>query len=159
MACSITIGEILTVIIALAAFYVAYRVAKTQIALNEKLLIAENLVAVDAVIADSIEQKDNITTVYSEVQIYNISKSILYLTEYTYNGTRYPNINSILPLNPARFYWIAIPVVIDGRTDIPHVHIVLTLSDINNVKHYCEISIDYVNSKWLQKVERCTKCE
>ena len=50
MEISITLGDIVSSFIAIAAFFVTYRVAKSQIALNSKILLAENLVAVDAMV-------------------------------------------------------------------------------------------------------------
>ena len=157
MELSITVGDIVTSIIAIFTLYVAYRVAKSQIALNSKILLTENLVAVDALVCNSPPfPVDNHIIIHSQVHIQNISKSIIYLDEYTYNGIKYPNIKSILPPNPLRYYYIELPDIIDGNPAQSHIQIVLFLEDINNNKYSCSIFIDFINNTWVQKVERCT---
>ena len=159
MELSITLGDIVSSFIAVIAFFVAYRVAKSQIALNSKILLAENLVAVDALIYYFPPvQEDNNIIINSRVHIQNVSKSIIYLEEYTYKGQKYPNINSILPPTPMRFYYIDLPTVVNGYPVSSHVHIDLVLRDINDVKYSCSIFVDYINNEWIQKVGRCILC-
>jgi hypothetical protein len=159
MEISITLGEILSSLIAGAALIVALLVAKSQIALNAKILLAENLVAVDAIIYNfQPVQVENITIIHSRLHIQNISKSIIYLKDYTFNGNKYPNKDSILPPNQNRSYYIELPDVVNGNPVSSHVHIDLVLIDINQKKYSCSIFVDFINNEWIQKVERCIQC-
>ena len=94
---SITLGEIISSVVSLKALIIAFIVAITQIKLNKKLLLIDNLVAVNADISSNLITGTNNDNPYWELQIYNIGKSLIYLTEYIFDGKKTPNINRILP--------------------------------------------------------------
>ena len=155
---SITFGELLSSLVALLALIVAYLVANSQIKLNKRLLLTNSVVAVDAEVSSTLIPGTNNNDPYWELQIFNIGKSIMYLSEYTFDGKKYTNINRMLSPDFRAGHVINLPPVeqhIDR--DIPQHHIELVLSDVEDQKYLCSIDVRFINGKWREEVTRCNK--
>ena len=133
-------------------------VALFQIRLNKRLLLIDNLVAVNAEVSSTLITGTNDNNPYWELQIYNIGKSTVYLTEYAIDGKKNLDINRVLPQGFGQGYFINIPKI-ENYTDrdIPQHHIELILSDIEDKKHSCSIYIRFINGRWREEVTRCKK--
>ena len=154
----ITFGEITSSIIAFIALVVAGCVAIFQIKLNKRLLLVDNLVAVNAEISSNLITGTNDDNPYWELQIYNIGKSIIYLTEYIFDGKRNSNINRILPPVFGQGYFINLPKIEGGPAeDIPQHHIELIINDVEDKKYSCSIYVKFINGRWREEVTRCKK--
>jgi len=158
MSWSMTLGELLSSLVALLALIVAYLVANSQIKLNKRLLLTNSVVAVDAEVTSTLIPETNNNEPYWGLQIFNVGKSIMYLSEYTFDGKKYTNINRILSPDFGTGHVINLPPVekhVDG--DIPQHHIELILSDVENQKYTCLIDVRFINGKWKEEVTRCNK--
>lgn len=100
--------------------------AKDQKELNKRLLLTDRLVQVNAEVL-SMGTKDD--GPYWELQVCNIGKYIIYLTEYTFDGTKHSNINRLLP--PGNGQWTCIVPDIEkcSKGDIPQHFIEMILGD------------------------------
>ncbi len=157
----ITVGEIVSSMISLVALVVAAGVAIFQIRLNKRLLFTDQFVQVNVdVFSRQLTSASDEEPIW-ELQIYNIGKSVVYLTDYLFDGKKNSNINRILPpIYGQAGYYITLPKTEQYMgNDIPQHHIELILSDVEDKKHTCSIFIKYINGMWREEVERCKKCQ
>ena len=83
--------------------------------------------------------------------IVNVGKTPLRLKQYTYCGTKYSNLNSLVYKTSTR--WIELPTLINNVpfNGISHVSIILEFDDSRSAKKYIkEIEVDFKGT-WVVK--------
>ena len=154
----ISLGEILTSLIALLTFIVAIFIGKEQNRINRYLLKIQDFVEIFINIENfQIQSSNNSSSSRPVMRIYNIGNLVIFLSAYTFNGVRYSIENAAIPpvkMFPEHYYYIELPT--NGTS---HVSFELLFIDSLNKKWKAEGVADCSNehNNWQIKVSRCKR--
>lgn len=153
----VTLGEVLTIVVALLALLSATLIGKKQNKINEILLKLQDSVEL-YILSNPItirdltgEQKDKIVP---GLYIRNLSQSSIYLSKYLFNGRDYPLYDEVLPSVSQydSFHYIFLPT--DGTT---HVSFEIFFLNWKREEWRTKGYADFIDKQWKITYEPCKR--
>lgn len=154
---TITIGEVLIIVVALLALLSATLIGKRQNEINSILLKLQNsielyILSAPITLKDATgEQKDKIVP---SILIRNLSQSAIYLNKYLFNGREYPLYDEVLPpiCQYDGFHYIYLPT--DGTK---HVSFEVLFSSWTREKWETKGYADLTDGQWKITYQPCQR--